>query len=80
MSSAEKRAEKSMETYEDIVHDMATSWTSMCESEGEDDTSDQYNVSQGYSTPIQGKAGKNRCLSHSSRVGIHRHLLVHKEL
>jgi hypothetical protein len=25
----------------------------------EDDTSDQNNVSQGYSTPIQGKAGKN---------------------
>jgi hypothetical protein len=39
-SSAEKRAGKSMETYEDIDHDMATSWTNMCESEGEGDTSD----------------------------------------
>jgi hypothetical protein len=46
-----------MDTYEDIAHDMATSWTKMYESE--DDTSDQNNVSQGYSTHIQGKAGKN---------------------
>jgi LPS O-antigen subunit length determinant protein (WzzB/FepE family) len=56
-SSAEKRADKSMETYEDIAHDMATSWTNMCESE--DGTSDQNNGSQGYSTPSQGKDGKN---------------------
>jgi ParB-like chromosome segregation protein Spo0J len=56
-SSSEKRADKSMDTYEDIANDMATSWTNMCESE--DDTSDQNNVSQGYSTPSQGKAGKN---------------------
>jgi hypothetical protein len=56
-SSAEKRVDKSMDTYKDIAHDMATSWTNMCESE--DDTSDQNNVSQGYSTLIQGKAGKN---------------------
>jgi hypothetical protein len=56
-SSAENRVEKSMDTYEYIAHDMATSWTNMCESE--DDTSDQNNVSQGYSTPIQGKARKN---------------------
>jgi hypothetical protein len=56
-SLAEKRAEKSMETYEDIAHDMATLWTNMCKSE--DDTSDQNNVSQGYRTPSQGKAGKN---------------------
>jgi hypothetical protein len=56
-SSVEKRADKSMETYEDISHDMATSWTNMCESE--DDTSDQNNVSQGYSTPSQGKGGNN---------------------
>jgi LPS O-antigen subunit length determinant protein (WzzB/FepE family) len=56
-SSAEKRVDKSMETYEDIAHDMATSWTNMCESE--DITSDQNNVSQGYRTPIQGNAGKN---------------------
>jgi LPS O-antigen subunit length determinant protein (WzzB/FepE family) len=56
-SSLEKRADKSMDTYEDTAHDMATSWTNMCKSE--DDTSDQNNVSQGYSTPIQGKAGKN---------------------
>jgi hypothetical protein len=56
-SLVEKRADKSMETYEDIAHDMATSWTNMCESE--DDTSDQNNVSQRYSTPSQGKAGKN---------------------
>jgi hypothetical protein len=74
-SSAENRANKSMETYDAISHDVATSWTNMCESEGEDDTSDQNNVSQGYSTPSQGKAG----LSHASRVGIHRHLHVHKE-
>jgi hypothetical protein len=46
-----------METYEDMAHDMETSWTNMCESE--DNTSDQNNVSQGYSTPSQGKAGKN---------------------
>jgi LPS O-antigen subunit length determinant protein (WzzB/FepE family) len=26
-SSLEKRADKSMDTYEDIAHDMATSWT-----------------------------------------------------
>jgi hypothetical protein len=41
MSSAEKKNDRSMETYEDIAHDMATSWTNMCESE--DDTSDQNN-------------------------------------
>jgi LPS O-antigen subunit length determinant protein (WzzB/FepE family) len=51
-SSAEKIVDKSMDTYEDIVHDMAT-----CEYE--DDIPDQNNVSQGYSTPSQGKAGKN---------------------
>jgi hypothetical protein len=28
-SSSEKRADKSMDTYEDIEHDMATSWTNM---------------------------------------------------
>jgi hypothetical protein len=56
-SLVEKRVDKSMETYEDIAHDMATSWTNMCESE--EDTSDKNNVSQGYSTPSQGKAGKN---------------------
>jgi LPS O-antigen subunit length determinant protein (WzzB/FepE family) len=56
-SSAEKRADKSMDTYEDIAHDMTTSWTNMCESE--DVISDQNNVSQGYSTPIQGKAGND---------------------
>jgi hypothetical protein len=44
-SSAEKRSDKSINTYEDIAHDMETSWTNMCESE--DDTSDQNNVSQG---------------------------------
>jgi hypothetical protein len=43
-SLAEKRADKSMETYDDIAHDMATLWTNMCESEGEGDTSDQNNV------------------------------------
>jgi hypothetical protein len=56
-SSAEKRVDKSIDTYEDTAHDMAMSWTNMCESE--DDTSDQNNFSQGYSTPSQGKAGKN---------------------
>jgi hypothetical protein len=56
---AGKRADKSMETYEDIAQDMAISWTDMWEYEGEGDTSDQNNVSQVYSTPIQGKAGKN---------------------
>jgi hypothetical protein len=30
MSSAEKRSDKSMEAYEDIAHDMSTSWTNMC--------------------------------------------------
>jgi hypothetical protein len=44
LSSSEKRADKSMDTYEDISHDMAMSWTNMCESE--EDTSDQNNVSQ----------------------------------
>jgi hypothetical protein len=58
-SSAEKRADKYMETYDDIAHDMSTSLTNMCESEGEGNTSNQNNVSQGYSTPSQGKAGKN---------------------
>jgi hypothetical protein len=58
-SSAEKRAHKSMEKYGDIDHDMATSWTNMEESEGEGDTIDQNNVSQGYSIHIQGKTGKN---------------------
>jgi hypothetical protein len=56
-SSSEKRSDKSIDTYEDIEHDMATPWTNMCKSE--DDTSDQNNVSQGYSTPSQGKAGNN---------------------
>jgi hypothetical protein len=32
-SLAEKRFDKLMDTYEDIAHDMATSWTNMCESE-----------------------------------------------
>jgi peptidoglycan hydrolase CwlO-like protein len=59
MSSAEKRADKSMETYDDIDHDMETSWTNMCESDGEGDTSDQNNVSQGCSKPIQGEDGEN---------------------
>jgi hypothetical protein len=48
-----------MKTYDDIAHDMATSWNNMCESEGEGDTSDQNNVSQGYRTPSLDKAGKN---------------------
>jgi hypothetical protein len=56
-SSTEKRVDKSMDTYEDIAHDMATSLTNMCESEYY--TSDQDNVSQGYSTSSQVKAGKN---------------------
>jgi hypothetical protein len=56
-SSSEKRADKSMDTYEDIAHDMATSGTNMCESE--DDTSDQKNSSQGYIKPSQEKSGKN---------------------
>jgi hypothetical protein len=56
-SLSEKRPDKSMDTYEDIANDMEKSWTNMCESE--DDTSDQNNVSQRYSTPSQGKAGKN---------------------
>jgi hypothetical protein len=58
-SLAEKRADKSMGKYEDNAHHMATSWTNICKSEGEGDTSGQNNVSQGYSTPSQGKAGKN---------------------
>jgi hypothetical protein len=57
LSSAENKVDKSMDTYEDIAHDMATAWTNMCESE--DDISDQNNFSQGYSTHSQGKAGKN---------------------
>jgi hypothetical protein len=56
-SSAEKRVDKLMDTYEDIAHNVETSWTNMCDSE--DDTSDKNNVSQGNSTPSQGKAGKN---------------------
>jgi hypothetical protein len=76
-SLAEKRVDKSMDKYEDIAHDMATSWTNMCESE--DNTSDQHIFSQGYSTPSQGKAGKNWCVSLASRVGTHRHLPVRKE-
>jgi hypothetical protein len=31
-SLAEKRVDKSMDAYEDIAHDMATSWTNICES------------------------------------------------
>jgi hypothetical protein len=62
-SSAEMRVDKSMDTYEDIAHDMTTSWTNMCESE--DDTSDQNNVSQGYSTPNQSRLGRTGvCLRH----------------
>jgi hypothetical protein len=76
-SSAEKRADKSIDTYEYIAPDMATSWTNMCQSE--DDISDQNNVSQGYSTPIQGKAGKNLCVSLTSRVRTHQYLPIHKE-
>jgi hypothetical protein len=76
-SSAEKRVDKSMDTYKDIAHDMATSWTNMCESEY--DTSDQNNDSQGYSTPSQVKPGKNCCMSPASRVVTHWHLPVHKE-
>jgi hypothetical protein len=66
-----------MNTYEDIAHDMAMSWTNMCESE--DNISDQNNVSQGYSTPSLGKVGKNLCVSPTPRVRIHRHLRAHKE-
>jgi hypothetical protein len=54
-SSAEQGGKKSMEVYDEIAHDMETSWNSMCESESERDTSARMRVSQGYSTPIQNK-------------------------
>jgi hypothetical protein len=44
-----------MEVYDEIAHDMETSWNSMCESESEKYQSARSSVSQGYGTPSQGK-------------------------
>jgi molecular chaperone GrpE (heat shock protein) len=54
-SSVEKGEEKPMEVYDEIAHDMETSWGSMCESGREKDMATRSRVSQGYSTPSQGK-------------------------
>jgi chromosome segregation ATPase len=54
-SSAEQGGEKSIEVYGEIAHDMETSWNSMCEPESDRDLSARMIVSQGCSTPIQGK-------------------------
>jgi peptidoglycan hydrolase CwlO-like protein len=58
-SLAEKRAKKSMETYDDIAHDMATSWTNMCKSEGEGDTSDHLLFHKAIVHPVRARLGRS---------------------
>jgi hypothetical protein len=54
-SSTEQGWEKAMEVYDEIAHDMESSWDSMCESEREKDNTTRSRVSQGKSTPDHGK-------------------------
>jgi hypothetical protein len=54
-SSLEQGGDKSMEVYDEIAHDMETSWNSMCESESDRYPSARMRVSQGYNNPSQGK-------------------------
>jgi hypothetical protein len=44
-----------MEVYDEIAHEMETSWDSMFESEREKDNTSHARITQGYSTPGQGK-------------------------
>jgi hypothetical protein len=44
-----------MEKYDELAHNMETSWNSMCESENYRDTSTRTIVTQGLNTPSQGK-------------------------
>jgi hypothetical protein len=50
-SSAEQGGEKSMEVYDEIAHDMETSWNSMCEFKNDRDPAARMRVTQGYNTP-----------------------------
>jgi hypothetical protein len=54
-SSAEKGLETPMEVYDELAHDMETSWNSMCESENDRETSKRMRVPQGFNTPNLGK-------------------------
>jgi hypothetical protein len=49
------RGRKYMEVYDEIAHDMETSWKSMYEYENDRDPSARTRVTQGYNTPSQGK-------------------------
>jgi hypothetical protein len=65
-SSVEHGGEIPMEVYDEIAHNMETSWNSMYESENDRDTSTRPRVTQGFNTPIQGKpAGAYLCVSHA---------------
>jgi hypothetical protein len=44
-----------MEVYDELAHNMETSWNSMCESENDRYTSKRTRVTQGFNTPSQGK-------------------------
>jgi hypothetical protein len=59
-----------MDAYDELTHNMETSWNSMCKSEHDRDTSTIIRVTQGFNTPGQGKLdGAYLCLCHASRVG-----------
>jgi hypothetical protein len=44
-----------MDVYDEIDHEMETSWNSMCESENDRNPSARTRVTQGYNTSSQGK-------------------------
>jgi predicted nucleic acid-binding Zn-ribbon protein len=54
-SSTEQGGGKYMEVYDEIAHNMETSWNSMCESKNDIYPSASTRVTQGYNTPSQGK-------------------------
>jgi hypothetical protein len=54
-SSAEQGGERPMEVYDELAHNMETSWISMCKSENYRDASTRTRVTQGFNTPSEGK-------------------------
>jgi hypothetical protein len=54
-SSSDHGGERSMEVYDELAHNMETSWNSMGESENYRDTSTRSRVTQGFNTLSQGK-------------------------
>jgi molecular chaperone GrpE (heat shock protein) len=78
-SSSEQGGERPMEVYDELAHNMETSWNSTCESENDRDTSTRTRVTQGFNTLSQGKmTGVHCCVSHAYRVSTHRPLLARK--